>query len=443
MGGDLDARSRKGHGSAFYFRLPFKLPSQQSDQRLLRPPNVDLRGLSILLVDDNAMALKVIQDTLVSLQFQVTACTSGNEALQRLEGDPHFDVVLIDWRMPDMDGEQTALAIRDLLPPARTPIILLMTAYGKDAIEQLDSVGIDGLLVKPITPSSLFDTLAQALGSEQSDKIEASVSATIQSETPSLSGKVILAEDNAINQQVAEEILTRMGLQVWACKNGLEVMQRLNQDIPDLILMDIQMPEMDGFETTRRILAEPSLRHIPIIAMTANAMMDDIKQTRAAGMQEHISKPVDPTVLHQTLARYLSSDPASSRAQQAVADSAPRAWPDTIHGLDIKQGIKQVGGNASLYQKLVIEFMQNHGQLAHEIRELQQQDPAAFARKIHTIKGVSANIGAQLLYRASDRIDKRLKSGDEVPDALFDEFSAACNELCGAIRKLVGKESVH
>ncbi len=441
MGGDLDARSRKGHGSSFYFRLPFKLPSQQSNQRLLRPPNVDLRGLSILLVDDNAMALKVIQDTLISLQFKVTACTSGNEALQRLQSGQHFDIALIDWRMPDMDGERTALAIRDLLPPGSTPIILLMTAYGKEAVEQLNSVPIDGFLVKPITPSSLFDSLAQALGSPQTDIKNTSASSTPQAEVPGLRGTVILAEDNAINQQVAEEILTRMGLEVWACKNGLEVIEMLNHNIPDLILMDIQMPEMDGFETTKRILAEPRLRHIPIIAMTANAMIDDVKQTRAAGMQEHISKPVDPSILHHTLARYLTSSQTPSRAHKPVADSASRAWPDSIHGLDIKQGIKQVGGNADLYKKLVTEFMQNHSQLADEIRDLHQQDPASFARKIHTIKGVSANIGAQRLHRASDRIDKKLKAGDKVSDALFDEFNTACNELCGAIRELIGKES--
>ncbi len=442
MGGELHADSEKGKGSKFYFTLPFRLAADDHQQVLLSPPSTDLRGMKVLIADDNPTSLEVLTETLSSLSFKVSSVNSGKKAIRTLiQTAEKFDILLIDWRMPDKDGIATTAEIRSSLSEDRMPLIILMTAYGKDAIE-LDSthMQLDGILIKPITPSSLFNAIMQA---RNNALIDNSGHTELVSTAPSikrLKGSVILAEDNPINQQVAQEILQQMGVTVTLCQNGTEVIKQLEQTVPDLILMDIQMPEMDGYETTHIIRSQEKYNSLPIVAMTANAMKEDIQKSIDVGMQDHISKPVNPNQLYQTLAKHLKFEqkaPLKSSTESLEPAPQERKWPSSIPGLNIKRGIKQVGGNENLYQRLLTEFLQNNKHLRKDLNiYIQQGDLAQAARSVHTLKGVSGNIGAERLYNVTSKIDSKLKKSEAIDNDLLDEFSLAYNELCQGIEQL-------
>ena len=198
------------------------------------------------------------------------------------------------------------------------------------------------------------------------------------------------------------------------------------------------MPKMDGYETTRNIREKTQYDQIPIIAMTANAMKEDIQKSREAGMQGHISKPVDPEILYQNLSQYLKlahDDVAENINSQPLPQ--PQSWPQSIPGLNIERGIKQVGGNEKLYQKLLIDFLHNHEHLRKDLRiYLQQNELEQATRAVHTLKGVSGNIGAEKLYQIASEIDRKLKLSQNIENELIDEFIRAYDELCDGIHLL-------
>jgi CheY-like chemotaxis protein/HPt (histidine-containing phosphotransfer) domain-containing protein len=396
----------------------------------------------VLLVDDNSTSLKVLTETLLSLNFKVSSVESGAKAVDKLmRARKPYDLVLLDWRMPKLDGISTAKLIRQKLSLKKMPLIILMSAYGKDLVDKdSQELQLDGILVKPITPSSLFNAIIQAKNNVKREAPRNEAEVTAKKSIQALSGHIILAEDNMINQQVAVEILHQMGVEVSVCENGLEVLKQLQQQTPDLILMDIQMPEMDGYETTQKIREQQKFEHLPIIAMTANAMKDDIHKSLQAGMQGHISKPVDPALLYQTLSEYLgfAQNQARKPQKQPEDDEEFQPWPESVAGLNIKLGIKQVGGNEKLYQKLLKDFLHNHEHLAKDMKKmLNSSDPSQATRAAHTLKGVSANIGAERLHRISSDIDNRLKNELTIDNSILQEFSKACDELCGSIHQLI------
>jgi CheY-like chemotaxis protein/HPt (histidine-containing phosphotransfer) domain-containing protein len=340
--------------------------------------------------------------------------------------------------MPEMDGEKTIQQIRKQIPKEKLPVIIMMTAYGREAGEQqINHMVLDGFLVKPITPSQLFNAiiLARKGVTSQSVKSTHKISQEPVLITP-ISGHVLLAEDNKINQQVAQEILQQMGLKVSICENGQEVIQSLENINPDLILMDIQMPEMDGYEATEIIRNNPAFSQLPIIAMTANAMAGDIEKSRQTGMNDHISKPVDPQLLYQTLKQYLPES-TEHKTEQTISSGSIKNWPDEVPGLNIKKGIQQVGGNENLYQKLIKDFLKNHENLTDSLKSsMLNEDSKKAARLVHTIKGVSGNIGAYKLMDVVSSIDLKFKNREKVPQSIISLLDKTCNELFTSLHEL-------
>lgn len=443
MGGSLDARSTVGQGSTFFFTLPFEIPAHHKEAQKLTPRS-DLRNLNVLLVDDNPDALKIMASTLESMTFRVTRCSNGRQALHILEqAEEAFDLVLLDWRMPEQDGEQTSALIRQRLPADQLPIIIMITAYGRDIAEQnIDRSSIDGLLIKPITPSQVFDAIMEIKGSSGSETGPDELLTVDEASQPPLSGHILLAEDNPINQQVAEELLSQMGLKVSISNNGIEVLEYLKSNTPDLVLMDIQMPKMDGYQAAQKIRAQSEFKNMPIIAMTANALKEDQMKSAAIGMNAHINKPVDPDALYQTLQQFLHSreNPVDSSTTSPESRKLLK-WPDEIPGLNIRKGIKQVGGNEVLYQKLLKDFFNNHGQLGKQIMEhIKNHDLKSAALEIHTIKGVSGNIGANRLHESTSLINNLLENENTIDPEVLNELDSACNELCGNLEKLFLQE---
>ncbi|MEJ2284348.1 MAG: PAS domain S-box protein, partial [Desulfobacterales bacterium] len=276
MGGEIWTESESGKGTTFHFTADFGLGKETVKKRF--EPSPDLRGLKVLVVDDNATSREILQDILESFSFDVFLSASGKEALEEIEradNDEPFELVIMDWKMPGMDGIEASRRIKNNRNLTKIPAVVLVTAYGREEVmRQADEIGLDGFLLKPVNSSVMFDAIMQGLGKEVQDVARAGrKKEQSNAELSAISGaRVLLVEDNEINQQVAQEILQGAGLIVTVANNGQEGLDAARQNDYDIILMDVQMPVMDGYTATTRIRKwEGGMRNegkdpIPIIA---------------------------------------------------------------------------------------------------------------------------------------------------------------------------------
>jgi two-component system, sensor histidine kinase and response regulator len=326
-----------------------------------------------------------------------------------------FDVLLLDWRMPGLDGVETAHRIRADTSLKSVPAIIVITAFGREEVRsEAELAGVNGFLIKPISQSTLIDALAEIFAPEHMTAVREAVEATAYD----LNGlHILLAEDNAINQQIAVELLEGVGVSVDVANSGKEVIDKLlvtTDCIPyDLVLMDLQMPEMDGYQATARIRAEPRLADLPIVAMTAHAMAEERDRCLAAGMHGHIAKPIDPEVLYRTLMQFYRSGQTLLAPAKTLNHSLPSDPHLEIAGLDVADGLGRVAGNKKLYCSLLRQFVEQQVDAVSEIRAgVERQDFAAAERLIHTLKGVSGNLGAKLTSELAAELERSLRSRD-------------------------------
>jgi CheY-like chemotaxis protein len=306
MGGEISVESQPDQGSSFSFTATFGLGREKGEERLL--PSPDLRGLKVLVVDDNATSRDILQIILESFSFQVVLASSGEEGLAELEAAPRdepFELVLMDWKMPGMNGIEASKRIKGHPHLSKIPAVILVTAYGREEImQEAEKAGLEGFLIKPVNSSLFFDTIMQALGK---DVRKSSPAVRQRDQEVELlqnihGARVLLVEDNEINRQVAKEILTGAGLEVFLANDGQEAVDAVGKEHYDAVLMDIQMPVMDGYLATEAIRSDPRCKDLPIIAMTAHAMAGDREKCLAAGMNDHVTKPIDPEQLFSTFA---------------------------------------------------------------------------------------------------------------------------------------------
>jgi two-component system sensor histidine kinase/response regulator len=381
----------------------------------------------------------------------VVTVASGAEALAALKAqNPPFDIVFMDWRMPDLDGLQTSRRIKSDETLAKQPAIVLVTAFGREEVrEEAERLNLDGFLVKPVTKSMLMDTLVDVfalpeLGGATTGAAEA---------TNQLAGaRLLLTEDNEINQQIAIELLEGVGARVTVANNGRLAVEKLfhgPQPPPfDVVLMDLQMPEMDGYQATRKIRSDARFAALPIIAMTAHATMEERQRCLAAGMNDHISKPIDPALLFETVGRYYQPPGATAVVGQASSLSgetsalpAPLDRQDacpTITGLDARDGLARVAGNRKLYLKLLRQFAGQQGPAVTQITEaLAASDTALAERLAHTLKGVAGNIGAKAVQSAASQLEKsiRERAGAAVIETAKQSVASALDPLVAALQQ--------
>ncbi|MFG1245165.1 response regulator [Xanthobacter flavus] len=418
MGGSIQVESAPGEGSIFSFSAWFGLDDQPARRRVVPEALNDVRAL---VVDDNRSAREILSELLRGLGLAVSAVASGEQALAALDetdASHPFGVVFLDWKMPGMDGVETA---RRIGQRERPPHMVMVTAYGREDVRaKAEAAGLSAFLVKPVSQSSLLDTLVE-LSAPQDGRPLVGVA---DSDTPSLDGAhLLLAEDNEINQQIAVELLTGAGAAVDIANTGREAIDMLKAraDTYDLVLMDVQMPEMDGIEATRLIRADPQLSAIPVIAMTAHAMAEERKRCIEAGMVDHIAKPIEPHVMFQTLLRWLPK--ANPARPGALAPSVPaRAGAEILpefEGLDAVGALRRVGGNRKLYLSLLRQFVDKEADAAGRIANaLNAQAMADAERLAHTVKGVAANVGLAQLSRLAAALEAALKSGTGISSAL-------------------------
>ncbi|MDB5966039.1 MAG: histidine kinase, partial [Polaromonas sp.] len=398
MGGEVGVSSVYGSGSAFWFTV--RLGISLAPRRILLP-NPDLRGRHALVVDDNGHARSVLREMLEGMTFEVTDVASGPAAVEALRAAQFrakpIEVVYLDWRMPVMDGMETARQIRALGLEVE-PVLVMVSAYGREEmIREAELLGISTVLVKPVTPSLLFDTTMQALGGRRPEvRTGGPVAGHGVELLKAMRGaRILLAEDNDINQQIACELLRDAGFEVEVADNGKFALEMLQHRPYDLVLMDMQMPVMDGLEATAAIRRIPALAGLPIVAMTANAMAEDRRSCMDAGMNDFLSKPVNPKDLWAMLLKWLPQ-PAAPRAPQApaapevaVPQPAPQAGgqlPEGIAGLDVRDGLGRMMGKRPLYLTMLRRYVAGQKDCVRAIRAaLEAGDTATAQRVAHTL----------------------------------------------------------
>src|SRR5208337_343871 len=398
MSGQIWVETEPGKGTTFIFTAWFGAGSKSRPISHSLPAVLD--GMRALVVDDNAMAREVMQNILQSLRFRAQAVGSGEEAVESViqndGGDP-FGLVLMDCKMQGIDGIEAARRIMKEGSVKHPPAVLVLSPSGAGDEERARALetGAATFLLKPVTPSTLFDAIVRIFAPPLLR--ETPVSSEGPEVHPLEGARVLLAEDNEINAQIAVELLTSAGVDVDVVENGREAVEKLVQgtDRYDMVLMDIQMPEMDGYEATRRIRAGGRFADLPIIAMTAHALMQERQKATDAGMNDHISKPIDPQAMFETLRRYYRRAQARvARTPHFAAPSEPAAVPE-IEGIDVKGGIRRVAGNRKLYMDLLRRYVEGQQDSAERIRTALKNGDTTLAERIaHTVKGVSGNIGA-------------------------------------------------
>ena len=426
MDGDIGIDSQPGRGSRFRFTARFGVAAR-SAARIV--PEA-LRDLRVLVVDDNPIASAILDNHLTTFGFRTTVAVDGLEAVARVRGARHdpFGLVLMDWKMPQIDGIEAARRIRALGPP-QPPLIIMVTAFGREEIErEARDVGLDGFLVKPVNPSLLLDAILDAFGSVA---VTAGPAAAGDDEVlpmqAALRGlRVLVAEDNEINQQVASELLEVVGVEVCIAPNGRIAVDMACAQRFDAVLMDLQMPLMDGLEATRRLRTMGGvMAQLPIIAMTANAMAEDRERCLAAGMNDHLGKPIDVRRLYAVLAQWTEAGRASAgdpkpvqapvqlqvQVQPQPASASTTAAIGEGEGCDFGAAIARLGGSRELWAKLARRYLDTSRAAAEIEQALATGFAGAAQRKAHTMKGVAATLGADGLSEVAAQLEQALIAG--------------------------------
>jgi two-component system, sensor histidine kinase and response regulator len=432
MGGEIQVQSVPGKGSTFHFTIDLQVPQRLPQASVALPL---LPGLKALVVDDNPIALEIMQSMVAGLNWQVVAVPGASEALeqvsQTLTNDSQpFDVVFLDWAMPQVDGLTLAVQLHALHGDRPRPITLMVSANGAELLKNAtvqQQEAIDGFLVKPVTGTMLYEAVAQARG-----LLPSTANATEQAMLAAqrLHGlRLLLVEDNEFNQQIAQEILTREGAQVVVAENGQIAVNRLREtpDGFDLVLMDMQMPVLDGLQATHAIRHRLHLPDLPIVAMTANAMQSDRDACLAAGMNDHVGKPFDLDHLVRTIRRWTgqSSEPAPPvGAGEALQGSAA---PNSVSGpalslaasewLDAEVALKRLGGDLAFYLRMVRSFADSLGGLAPRLQTMARAGQGKeLTAALHTLKGTAGTIGAGSLARCAAQAESEVKLALTAPD---------------------------
>jgi len=435
MGGNIGVESKSGKGSTFYFTVRLGIGSEK--KRLIAPE--DLKGLKVLIVDDNATAREVLASYLEDFAFKVTECSTGELAIRELTQskaakNKDYDLVLMDYQMPGLNGIETSRKIRQELENVAIPKIVMVTGFGREEImQQAEEVGLQGFLIKPVGPSMLYDTIMEVFGKatetvHHRDREKGEIPEGLDNVR---GARILLVEDNDINQQVALETLAIEGFFVEVTDNGKLGAEKLfeqgiRSDLNkaegfELVLMDLQMPVMDGYEATSEIRKNLEYRNLPIIAMTADAMTGVREKVIDTGMNDYVTKPINPKELWAALVKWIKPGERElpDGFQQKKENPADDIQLPDIPGVDVKKGFSRVGGNRKLYLNLLSKFRDDYGTGVDIIRKaVGDGDREAAVRQAHTIKGVAGNIGAEAVQQAAAVVEKVLKEETENEDIL-------------------------
>lgn len=448
MNGEIKIESAPNHGSMFRFTV--KLPVAAEREPL--HPTSDLRGLNVLVIDDSESALSAFRSQLQSLSFVVSTARTLEEASERLSSRVavrQFDLILLDWKFPGISGPEAIRAIRKSSlagdENGRHIPIISVVPFGQEIIaEKTIGSELEALLIKPFTLSTLLDTILKVFHKDVSIPRRSSRTTLSQEALADLRGlKILLVEDNEINQDFASELLTRAGISVEIAGNGMLALQVLENHQFDCVLMDVQMPEMDGYAATRAIRLQEKFRHLPIIAMTAGAMSGDREKALQAGMNDYVTKPIDPQKLFRKLLQWAHADTAiaTTGEEEAKISSQERKLP-RIKGMDVDAGLERIGGNIAMLVKVLKKFCLNHADTTDKIQKALETGQIDEARILaHGLAGVAGNLGVKTIENQARAIEAAIV-GNQIGSAreLLLQLETELGQFIAAAEKQLNSE---
>ncbi|MGB2985207.1 MAG: response regulator [Phycisphaerae bacterium] len=434
LGGQISAESEEGKGSTFRFRVTLArtqpLPAAKRVSRAACPPVScagsklpvepalsGLRGRRILVVDDNATNRRVLQVILESWECATVPASSGPEALEcakaaYAEGNP-FDAVLLDVQMPDMNGLEVECALREDPGSGNPKIIFLSSLDSRCEVDAKHQSECVACLTKPIKQAALMETLLTVFTQSPGPRVTKKDTGAPQPvERRRYHARVLVVEDNPVNRQLATAILEKYGCDVTTAENGRRAIEVLEQKMFDLVLMDVQMPEMDGLDATRELRKHEQWRDLPIIAMTAHVMKEDRERCLAAGMNDYIAKPVSAEVIHQTILKWSSregtgvkeetpSDRAASPAEQCQTGVAPHPRP-----VEIEKALENLAGDRELLAKALNTFVEHLPSVLNDLRAaITNVDAPQLAAAAHSLKGAASSLCAEPIRQTAQRLE--------------------------------------
>lgn len=449
MGGTIGVESRIGEGSKFWFELPFATSA-------VLPKNIaqlqSLVGMKVLIIDDMPDAREILMSMLAELGLRPDATASGEEGLEAVRKadavDDPYKLLIVDLKMPVLDGIDTVLMLKSL-NLKEMPEVFMVTAYASQlSHEETARAGISHVVSKPVTPSSLHDTLVELLPHTVGTVATAAVGHCDSELQQRQGARILLVEDNAINQEVTCQLLDEVGMLTSVAANGQIAVDMVSRERYDLILMDIHMPVMDGFQATAAIRAVPGQQDIPILAMTANAFAEDRRRCLEVGMNDHVPKPVEPNNLYSALVKWL---PVRANGDQRTAliskpgvaaseeQEAQLAALQTVEGLDVAVGLRALQGDVPRYLRFLGQFVVKHGQDASAMAaRAAAGDLQAVHYIAHSLKGVAATLGAVRIQQLAAQAEARAKQGADRSG--LDDLAAELSELVTAIQAVLPAE---
>jgi len=455
MGGRIwveDSQPGVGTTICFTVRLLIAQAAMAHQRVLVEQAAPLLKGIRVLVVDDNEASREIMAEMQRFFGLDVGTAASGAAALAALQAatDSPYDLVLMDWHMPGMNGDEAAQRIHGDTSLPRQPKIVMVTAYGREDVMKLsEQAGVDAFLIKPVSPSTLLDTILSVLGRGRIFGIDGEkkddghrLGAPELTISGQLAGAhLLVVEDNEINREFATELLRSEGISVDEAENGAIAVTRVQQQDYDAVLMDIQMPVMDGLEAARQIraLTGEKFARLPIIAMTALAMAQDTEQSQAAGMNDHVTKPIVPDHLMAVLAKWVKRPPIRILSPVSAAPLASDIPADLLAmtSLNAREGVRRIGGKAEAYCKQLRRFRENYPDAIDKLRHLSAEGSKQRAEEYcHALKGLTGNLGAHALYELLGEIDAQLKKGALPDGATFDRADALLQRMIREIADL-------
>ena len=441
MGGDIWVESEPGKGSKFVFTLKLGVGEGAKEKQFDIVP--DLRGMRAIVVDDNPTAREIISTYLESFSFKVEEAANAADLFKLMKrARKPFDLIVMDWLMPGINGTEAAEKVKTEIKPKRSPHIIIVSAFGVgDMADKPGAEHVDKFLTKPVSPSHLFDAIMHAFGYEQMKTARRKGSSS-RGHDPDLlepiqGAEILVVEDNELNQQVAREILEQAKFHVEIANHGQEAIDKLALKRFDCVLMDVQMPVMDGFTATSVLREDSEFEDLPILAMTANATVEDRQRCLEAGMNDHIAKPISPALLFETLLKWVPHRERDVSDLGGMLEAEPELIPE-LEGIDTKAGIDRLGGNSEAYRKLLLKFADNQADAMSQMRDaVDADDGVAAIRFAHTLKGVGGSIGAIALQSMAGELEAALKEdASALPEDLFEATEAELRRVLRAINSL-------
>ncbi len=433
MGGRIEVESKVNVGTTFKVVLPFKLEDNSNTIREAFTEH-PLERLHVLVVDDNPISCDVLEHQLQSIGVSVSKTTDPYEALM-LNEENNYDVIFIDWQMPGINGIELGKEIKKKAP--KTSHNILFSAYlNRKALKEAQDAGFQDVLSKPILPSMLYNSILKTMDIENEVKLKKNL--IEEQRLDFLEANILVAEDNEINQLLDVEILSAMNIKVDIVMDGYEAVNRYMERDYDAILMDIQMPVMDGYEATRRIrsIEKRNQKHIPIIAMTAHALAGDDQRSYSAGMDAHVTKPVNPVRLMDVLKEYISYEVMEDIQITPMGNTFK--WVDDLEDYDVdiqyEKGIDRVNGNEEFYIELIKKYVENNkGSLKRSLmKDLQSENKEQLIQDVHKLKGTAGNLELEYIYELASALNRNLKEGAPI-------HSEPVTDLVNAVEKSIGE----